>query len=200
MITFGHIHNPMEKEHIHKYWEWWRMWPGGSALQMRCFMQDYLGSRPQLERGALGSAVIAGGVKMKFAVWFCGDRSMAKGALEDRLAHLLICWRLTLGSPETACRLWWITRLAGEREPWGVDWGRPSSSRINWWTRGWTGVPKENHWQSPKKCHILKPQNWSSDHRLKPAFRHWCQALAGKTYMVYSQFQHQCTYLVFSCI
>ena len=32
---------------------------------MRCFIQDYLGSQPQLERGALGSAVIAGGVKMK---------------------------------------------------------------------------------------------------------------------------------------
>ena len=28
-------------------------------------MQGYLGSQPQLERGALGSAVIAGGVEMK---------------------------------------------------------------------------------------------------------------------------------------
>ena len=28
-------------------------------------MQDYLGSRPQLERGTLGSAVIAGGVTME---------------------------------------------------------------------------------------------------------------------------------------
>ena len=28
-------------------------------------MQGYLGSRPQLERGALGPGVIAGGVKMK---------------------------------------------------------------------------------------------------------------------------------------
>ena len=32
-----------------------------------------------LERGALGSAVIAGGVKMKLlAIWFCGNRSMVK--------------------------------------------------------------------------------------------------------------------------
>ena len=30
--------------------------PGGRALQMRCFMQDFLGSQPQLERGALFSA------------------------------------------------------------------------------------------------------------------------------------------------
>ena len=38
-------------------------------------------------------SVIAGGVKMKLlAIWFCGNRSMAKGASEDRLAHLLICW------------------------------------------------------------------------------------------------------------
>ena len=48
-------------------------------------MQGYLGSRPQLERGALGSVVIAGGVKQKLlAIWFCGNRSMAKGESEDR--------------------------------------------------------------------------------------------------------------------
>ena len=34
---------------------------------------------------------------------------------------LLICWRLTPGSPETACRQQWMTGLAGEREPWWVD-------------------------------------------------------------------------------
>ena len=56
-------------------------------------MQDYIGSPPQLERGALGSAVIAGGVQMKLlAIWFCGNRSMAKGVSEDRLAHLSINW------------------------------------------------------------------------------------------------------------
>ena len=57
-------------------------------------MQDYLGPRPQLERGALGSAVIAGGVKMKL---------FSEGVSEDRLANLLICWRRTPGSPEAAC-------------------------------------------------------------------------------------------------
>ena len=104
------------------------MWPGGCALQMGCFMQGYLGSRPQLERGALGSAVIAGGVKMKLLwIWFRGNRSMAKGASEDRLAHLSICWRRTPLSPVTACRQRWMTVLAGEKEPWGVDWGRPNS-------------------------------------------------------------------------
>ena len=63
-------------------------------------MQDYLGFRPQLERGAFGSAVIAGGVEMKLlAVWLCRNRSMAKGTSKDRLAHLLICWRRTPASP-----------------------------------------------------------------------------------------------------
>ena len=85
-------------------------------------MQDYLGSQPQLERGVLGSAAIAGGVRMKLlAIWFCGNRSMAKGASEDRLAHWSFCWRRTPGSPETACRQRWMTGLAGEREPLGLD-------------------------------------------------------------------------------
>ena len=45
---------------------------------------------PQLEGGALGSAAIAGGVNMKFlAIWFYRNRSMAKGASEDRLAHFV---------------------------------------------------------------------------------------------------------------
>ena len=83
-------------------------------------MQGYLGTRPQLERGALGSVVIAGGVKMKLlAIWFCGNQSKAKGVSEDRFAHLLICWRRTPRSPETACRQRWMTGLAGEREPLG---------------------------------------------------------------------------------
>ena len=72
---------------------------------------------------------LAGGVKLKLlAIWFCGNRSMAKGTSEDRLAHLLIYWRRTLGSPETACRQWWVTGLAGEREPRGINWGCLSSS------------------------------------------------------------------------
>ena len=50
------------------------------------------------------------------AVWFCGNRSKAKGESEDRLAQLSICWRRTPGSPETACRQRWMTGLAGERE------------------------------------------------------------------------------------
>ena len=61
-------------------------------------MQGYLGSQPQLERGPLGLAVIAGGVKMNLlAIWFCGNQSMAKGVSEDRLVHLSICWRWTPG-------------------------------------------------------------------------------------------------------
>ena len=57
---------------------------------MGCFVQDYQGSHPQLERGALGLVVIAGGVKMKLLViCFCENRSIA-GVSEDRL---LICWR-----------------------------------------------------------------------------------------------------------
>ena len=53
---------------------------------MRCFIQDCLESRP----GALGSAVIAGGVKIKLlAIWLCRNQSMAKGASEDRLAHFV---------------------------------------------------------------------------------------------------------------
>ena len=59
-----------------------------------------LGSQPQLERGGLDSALVAG------------------VASEDRLAHLLICWRQTPGSPETACWQRWMTGMAGEREQW----------------------------------------------------------------------------------
>ena len=40
---------------------------------------------------------------------------MAKGALEDRVAHLLICWRWTLGSLGTACQQQCMTGLAGEK-------------------------------------------------------------------------------------
>ena len=39
-----------------------------------------------------------------------------KGALEDRLTHLSVCWKRTL----EACWQRWMTRLAGEREPWGL--------------------------------------------------------------------------------
>ena len=49
-------------------------------------------------------------------IWFCGNRSMAKGASKDRLTHLLICRRQTSGSPRTACQQQWMTGLAGERE------------------------------------------------------------------------------------
>ena len=78
-------------------------------------MQGYLGSQPQSERGAIGSVVIAGGVQMKLlAIWFCENRSMAKGALEDRLAHLSICWRWTSRSPKTACGQRWMTEFPGE--------------------------------------------------------------------------------------
>ena len=41
--------------------------------------RGYLESQPQLERGALGSAVIAGAVKRKLlAIWFCGNWSRTK--------------------------------------------------------------------------------------------------------------------------
>ena len=85
-------------------------------------MQGYLGPPPQLERGALGSVVMAGGVKMKLlAIWFCGNRSMANGVSEDRLAYVSICWRRTPGSPETARRqtmndrVGWRKRAMGGR-------------------------------------------------------------------------------------
>ena len=42
-------------------------------------MQDYLGSRPQLERGTLGSAVISGGIKMKLlSIWFLWEPKHGK--------------------------------------------------------------------------------------------------------------------------
>ena len=66
--------------------------------------------------------------KMKLlAIWFCGNRSMAKGASKDRLAHLSICLRWALGSPETFCWQRLMTGLAGKRESWGVDQGQTSS-------------------------------------------------------------------------
>ena len=79
-------------------------------------MQDYLGSRPRLEReSALGSAIIAGGVKMKLLViWLCGNRSLTKDrASEDRFAHLWIWWRRSPGSPETACLQRWDNKGGG---------------------------------------------------------------------------------------
>ena len=60
---------------------------------------------------------------MKLLDWIFGNRSMAKGASENRLTHLSICWRRTPGSPETACRQRWMTGLAREIEPWGAGWG-----------------------------------------------------------------------------
>ena len=74
-------------------------------------MQGYLGFRPQLERGALGS-VIAAGVKMKLlAIWFCGNRSMAEGASEDRLPRDCL-------PAETDDRVGWRKRSRG-----GGGWG-----------------------------------------------------------------------------
>ena len=100
---------------------------GDSALQMWVL---YAGL-PRISttiRGTLGWLVIVGGVKMELlAIWFRGNRSMAKGTW-DRLAHLSIYCLRTLGSLETACWQRWLTGLAGERKHLGVDWGRPNSS------------------------------------------------------------------------
>ena len=52
------------------------------------------------------------------AIWFCGNRIMAKGALEDRLAHLSICWRRTQGHQRLLAssegQQGWL-----EKKPWG---------------------------------------------------------------------------------
>ena len=86
--------------------------------------EHHMHSIDQEMRFISASAVIAGGVKVKLlAIWFCGNRSMAKGAPEDRLAHLSICRRRTPGSPETACRQRWMTGLAGERAMGGGGGG-----------------------------------------------------------------------------
>ena len=59
-------------------------------------MHGYRRSLPRLVRSALGSEVTAAGVKMKLlAIWFSGNRSIAKRASEDKLAQLSICWRQT---------------------------------------------------------------------------------------------------------
>ena len=53
-------------------------------------MQCYPRSRPQSENGALGSAVTAGGEKMKLlAIWFCGNRSTATDHLADAILTAL---------------------------------------------------------------------------------------------------------------
>ena len=65
---------------------------------------------PQFERGAIGSVIIVEGVKLKLlAIWFGGNQSLS------------ICWKRTPVSLVTACRQQWMTGLAGEREPCGVD-------------------------------------------------------------------------------
>ena len=93
-------------------------------------MQDYLGTRPQLERGALGSVVIAGGVKMKLvAIWCCGNRSIAEGASEDKLAHMSICWMGTQGVSRDCLpvamddRVGWSKRAMGEGGGWRCGGG-----------------------------------------------------------------------------
>ena len=64
----------------------------GSALQMKCFMQDHLGSRPQLERGALGfSGHCWRSENEVISDLNRGEPKHGKGEPEDRLAHLSIC-------------------------------------------------------------------------------------------------------------
>ena len=77
-------------------------------------MQGYLVSRPQLERGALGSAVIAGGVKNEVVrdLGFVGTEAFQKQHWRTG-SH--IC-RSAGGGHRGPQRLW-ITGLAGEIEP-----------------------------------------------------------------------------------
>ena len=107
------------------------MWPGRSALQLRCFVQDCLGSRPRLERCLRFSGHgwrSKNEVVSDFVLWEPkhGKRNVGGQART-------FCWSARGGtpvSPETACRQRWITGMTGEREPCGVDWGRPSSSSM----------------------------------------------------------------------
>ena len=86
-------------------------------------MHDYLGSRPQLERGALGSAVIAGGVKMKLiAIWFCGNRSMAKGA-SDRTRTFVDLLEADTGVPRDCLPAAMDDRVAWRKRAMGGRWG-----------------------------------------------------------------------------
>ena len=70
---------------------------------------------------------------------------MAKGAAEDRLAHLSICWRWTPGSQETACRQRWMAGLTGEKRAMGGvgEWGSGGGGRggagegVGWGMAGW---------------------------------------------------------------
>ena len=47
------------------------------------------------------------------AISFCGNRSMVKGASEDRLAHFLIWWRQTLAEMDD--RVGWRKKAMGDR-------------------------------------------------------------------------------------
>ena len=56
------------------------------------------------------------------AIRYCGNRSTAKGASEDRLAHLSICWRRTPGRVHRDClpaamddRVGWRKRTMRDR-------------------------------------------------------------------------------------
>ena len=82
-------------------------------------MQGHLGSQPQVERGTLGSAVVAGGVDMKLlAIWFCGNQSMAKGASEDRLVDLL---EVDTGVPRDCLPAVMDDRVGWRKRIMGVD-------------------------------------------------------------------------------
>ena len=85
-------------------------------------MQGFLGSRPQLERGPLGSAVIAGGVKMKLlAIWFCGNRSMGKRSVGGQARTFVDLLEADAGVPrdcyclpaERDDRVSWRKRVTG---------------------------------------------------------------------------------------
>ena len=87
-------------------------------------MQDYLGSQPQLEKSAFGSAVTAGGVKMKLlAIWFCGNRNRANGASEHRSTFVDVLEADT-GVPSDCLpvamddRVGWRSKAIGGRLRW----------------------------------------------------------------------------------
>ena len=53
------------------------------------------------------------------AIWFCGNRSVTKGASEDRLAQFFDLLEVDTQVPRDCSR--WVIGLAGERGPWCDD-------------------------------------------------------------------------------
>ena len=109
---FHHSHQDV-RSYIQKCWEWRGMWPGNSALQM------LHAGLPRISTTISGHCWRSKNeVVSDLVLWEPKHGKRSAGGQAGTFVDLL---EADTRSPETACRQRWITGLAGEREPWGVN-------------------------------------------------------------------------------